>query len=112
MHVDGDVLGHDVLGEGDEVLGDAAQHFAGIGLSRVDVYQLEKERRRARNAILHGRGEEGLLRFEVPEDRGRRHAENGSDVGQRGAVETLLAEDAAGGLKQFVTRDPRWASHL
>lgn len=112
MHVDRDVLRHDVLGEGDEILGDAAQHFARIGRGRIDIHQFEEERRRRRNGVLHRRREEGLLRFEVPEDRGRRHAENGGNVRQRGSVEPLLAEDAPGSQQQLITGDTRWASHL
>lgn len=112
MHVDGDVLRHDLLGEGDEVLGDPAQDFTGIGLCRIDVRKLEKKRRRPGNGVLHGRGEEGLLGSEVAQNRGRRDAENGCNVGQGGGIETLLAKDAAGSQQQFVPGDPRWASHL
>lgn len=112
MHVDRDVFRHDVLGEGDEVLGNAAQHFARVGRGRIDVHQLEEKGRRRRNAGLHGRGKEGLFRFDVPEHRGRGHAENGGNIGQRGGIETLLAEDAAGSQQQFVPGDARWASHL
>ncbi len=112
MHVDGDVLGHDVLGEGDELLGDPAQDLAGVGLGRVDVRQLEQERRRRGNGVLHGREEESLLGLEMPEDGGGRHAEDGGNVGQRGGVETLLAEDATGGLEQFIPGDARWSAHL
>jgi len=112
VHVDRDVLRHDVLGEGDEVLGDAPQHFARIGRGRIDIHQLEKERRRRGNGVLHRRREEGLLRFEVPENRGRRHAEDGGNVGQRSGIETLLAEDAPGSQQHLVPGNAWWASHL
>lgn len=112
VHVDRDVLGHDALGEGDELLGDAAQHLARIRARRVDLREGHEHGRRTRHGRLHRRDEEVLLRLEVPQHRRRRHAEDGGDVGQRGSVEAFLSEHAPCGLEDLLAGDARWASHL
>ena len=112
MHVDGDVLGDDLLRERDELLGHAPQDVARIGLGGIDVRQVDDEVRRPRHAALHGGAEEGLLRLEMPQHGGRGDAHGNGDVGQRGGVEALLSEDAAGGLEQLFASDARRASHL
>lgn len=112
VHVDGDVLRHQPLGEGDELFRHLAEDDPRVGMGGVHAGQGQDHGRRRGEAPLHGGLEEGLLRLEVPEDGGRRHADRFGDVGQRGAVEALLAEETAGGLEQIVTGNARWAAHL
>jgi hypothetical protein len=112
MHVNGDILSHRTLGERHEVLGDGAQNLARIGRGGIDVRELQDKRRRSRDARLHGRPEEGLLRFEVAQHRRGRHAHDGGDVRERGGVKAFLSEDLAGRLKQFIPGDARWPAHL
>jgi hypothetical protein len=112
VHVDGDVLRHETLGEGDELLGHLAQHLARIGVDGVHTGQCQDYGRGSGESSLHGGLKEGLLRLEVPEDGCRRDADDFGDIGERRAVEAPLAEDAAGGLEQIVTGDARWTAHL
>lgn len=112
VHVDGDVLRHDALREGDEVLGNAAQHLARIAVGRIDVHEVENELRRRRHPALHRSQKQLLFGGEVAQDGGRRHAQDAGDVGERGRVEALLSEDAPSCLKQFVPCDARRPSHL
>lgn len=112
VHVDGDVLGHDLLRERHELLCYPPEDVTRVGVRGIDVRQLDDEVRRPGHAALHGRAEEGLLRFEMPQHGRRGDAHGHGDVGQRGAIEALLAEDLPGRLKQLVSRDARWASHL
>jgi hypothetical protein len=112
LHEDGHGLADDALAEGDEAAGQRAEHIARIFLGGVDVLQLEDEARRRGHARLHGGGEEGLLAVEVAEDGGGRDPELAGDVGQRGAVEALFAEDAAGRLEEGVAGDACGSSYL
>ena len=112
VHVNGDVLGHHPLGKGDELLGDGAEHLAGIGRGGVDGGQIQKECRRRRDARLHGRPKKGLLRFEVTEHRCRRHPDDGGDVRERRGIEPFLAEGPASRLEQIIAGNARWPSHL
>ena len=110
VHEDGDVLGEDVSGEGDELLGDPAQYDARVG-GGIDVRQLHDERRRL-DRQMHGLGEESLLRRHVPQHGGRRDAQLAGDVGERGAVEALGRENAAGHGEQLFLANGRRPSHL
>ena len=112
VHVNGDVLRHHTLRERHEVLGNGAQNLARIGRGGVDERQLQDERRRGRDARLHGLMEEGLLRLEMAQHGRRRHAHDGSDVRERGGIKAFLAEDLAGCLKQILPGDTWWPAHL
>lgn len=111
LHVDGHGGADDALGEGDELFGQRTQHQARVLLRRVDAGQRDDERRRRGEAGGHGGGKEGLLRGEVPQDGGGGDAQGLGDVGQRGAVEALLGEDAAGGFEDVVAGDAWRAAH-
>lgn len=110
VHEHGHVLGQDVLGERDELLGDAAQHDAGIG-GGIDLGQLHDERRRLDRQV-HGLGEEGLLRRHVPQHGGRRDVELAGDVGERGGFEAFRREHAAGHAQQLFFVDGGGPAHL
>jgi hypothetical protein len=73
VHIDGDVLGHDLLGEGNESLGNAAKHNSWVGAG-VDVRKLEDEIRRRRDPAAHGHAEKVLLGLHVPQNGSRGHA--------------------------------------
>ena len=112
VHGHDDTRGEHVPDERHELLGDAPEHDARIGF-RIDLRQLEDALRRIEeHAALHGQAEESLLGVDVAKDRGRGDAELAGDVGQRGGVEALRGEDAAGGVDQAVFRDGRRAAHL
>ena len=112
MEGDDEMRGDDGAREGDELLRDAAEHDARIG-RRVDTRQLFDDRRKAHLiAGGHALGEQALLRFDVAEDRRRRHAKGRGDVGERGRFVALGEEDGARGLEELLARDPRLSAHL
>ena len=110
VHVDGEVLGDGAGDEGDEFLGQAAQHDARVlgaagGLEADDAgWQLDVPR-------AHGGGEEGLLGRNVAEDRGGGDAELGGDVGEGGGLEAFRGEDAPRGFEEAFAGDRRRAAH-
>jgi len=110
VHEDGDVLGEDVLREGDELFGDAAEHIARIGLRRVDGCKLENERRRLERK-MHRFREQRVLRWHVAQQRRRRDAELGRDVRERRPFEPLRCERLARDGEQTIAADDRRASH-
>ena len=110
VHVDRDVQADHFLGEGDELLGDAAQHEARVG-ARVNLLQVGDDGRQAA-AAGHGLEEELLLRLDVAQERGGGDAELSGDVGQGGVAETLGGEDAAGDVQEPIAGDGGRASHL
>lgn len=111
VHLHGDGRTDDLHDERDELLGEAAQDDARIGIARRAAELLDI-RGHADVRAAHGRGEEGLLGVEVAEDGGRRDAERPGDVGQRGAAESLLREDGAGGVEKLLAADAWWSSHV
>lgn len=110
VHVDREVRGDRVLHEGNEVLGEGAEHDARIG-GRIDVRQLGHELRHFDLGRTHGLGEQGLLRFDVAEDGGGGDAELLRDVGERRGLVALGGEDAGGGGEELGAGDAGRASH-
>jgi hypothetical protein len=111
VHVDGDVLGDDFFGEGNEVLSDRAQDDARI-CPGIDMDELENEIRRAGDARAHRRLEQLLFRVEVTQDGRGGHAQLRRDIGERGALESLYREHPAGGFTNLLPADARRAAHL
>lgn len=110
VHLHGDGGADDLHHEGDELLGEAAQHDARIGVA-ARAAELFDVRRHADVGAAHGRGEEGLLAVEVAKDGGGGDAERFGDVGQGGAAEAFLGEDGARGVEELLAADAWWASH-
>ena len=110
VHEDGDVLGEDALGEGDELLGDAAEDDARIG-GCVDGLERDDERRRL-GRQMHRLGEERVLGANVAQHRGRGHLQLAGDVGERGRFEPLGGENVPGHAEELLAIDGRRASHL
>ena len=111
VHEDGDVLGEDVLREGDELLGHAPEHVARIGFRCIHRRELDDERRRLERQ-MHRLGEQGVLRRHIAQERGRRDAQLGSDVRERRSLEAFRGERFARNGEQAVAADDRRAAHL
>lgn len=111
MHLHGDGGPDHIHDEGDDLLGEAAQHDARIGVAGRAAELLDV-RRHADVGAAHGRGEEGLLRVEVTEDGRGGHAERLRDVGQRSAAEAFLREDGARGVEELLAADAWWTAHV
>jgi len=111
VHVDGDVLGDELLGERDEALGDPSEHDARIGPG-VEPVEIEDEIGRGSDPRTHRGAEELLLRARVPQHRRGRDAQLAGDVGERGRVEAFRREHVPRRLQQLLPRDPRRPSHL
>lgn len=111
VHGDGDGGPDDLHHEGHELLGEAAEDYARV-LGRVRGGQLLDVRRHGHAGAAHGRVEEGLLGWEVPEDGRGGYAEGRGDVRQGSPGEALLGEDAAGRIQELIAGDARWAAHL
>lgn len=109
MHLHSDGGADDAADERDRLLGEMAQHDARIGRS-VGARKLFEECRHA-DLSGHRAHEERLLGREVPEDRGGCHADDGGDVGQRGALEPARDKHGAGSGEDLIAVDARWASH-
>jgi hypothetical protein len=110
VHVDGEVLGDGVRDEGNELLGEPAQHDARV-LGAARGLKMDDRGGQLDVARAHGRGEEGLLRLGVAKERRGRDVQLGSDVGERRGFEALRGEDAAGGLEDELAGDGRRAAH-
>ena len=110
VHVNGEVLGDRAGDEGDELLGQAAQHDARI-LGAADGLKANDAGRQLDVPRAHGRGEEGLLGGDVTEDRGGGDVELGGDVGEGGGLEALLGEDAPRRFQQAFAVNRRRAAH-
>lgn len=107
-----DVAGDHLLGEGDELLGDAAEDHARIFGGRGRGQGEDAGRRLDDLRAAHGLGEERVLGADVAEKRGGRDLELAGDVGQGGGGEALGGEDAAGGVEDLIAADARGAAHL
>ena len=109
VEIDSDVLRDRVRREGNPFLREAPENSARI--RRVGGLEIEDALGQDDGAP-HGLVEEGLLRFEVPEDRRRRDAELAGDVGECGGLDPLQGKDAPGGVEDLVARDARRTAHL
>jgi hypothetical protein len=112
VHGGDDVRGDDVRGEGDELLRDAAENGAGIGLAGCGGEVADAGGRLEDVPAAHGLGEEGIFGLDVAQHCGGCDAELPGDVGQRSGGESFGREDAAGGLHDLVPLDARRAAHL
>lgn len=100
------------LGEGNELLGDAAEDRARVGVAGRGGKVEDAGRRLDPGAAAHRLGEERALRLDVAEEGGGGDAELPGDVRQRGRGEAFGGEDAAGGVEELIAAEARWASHL
>jgi hypothetical protein len=110
VHVDGEVLGDGAGDEGDELLGQAAQHDARV-LGAADGLETDDAGRQLDVPRAHGGGEEGLLGGDVAKDGGGGDAELGGDVGEGGGLEAFRGEDAARRFEEAFAGDRRRAAH-
>jgi len=110
VHVDGEVLGDRAGDEGDELLGQAAQHDARI-LGAADRLEADDAGRQLDVPRAHGGSEEGLLGRDVAEDGGGGDVELGGDVGEGGGLEALGGEDASCRFQKAFTGDRRRTAH-
>lgn len=110
VHVDGEVLGDGGLHERHEPLGDRAQHHARIG-GRIDRLQRGDEVGHRDAPPAHRSDEQLVLRRRMTQQRRGRDPELRRDVGERGNLETLGHENAAGGVEELVAGNPRRAAH-
>jgi hypothetical protein len=110
-HVYGEVLGKRPLHERNELLSETSQDDAGIR-RRINLRQLQDERRNRDASRRHRCREQRVFCREVPKHRGRRHVQLTSDVGQRRGLESLVREDLPGGVQQAVALNDGRASHL
>lgn len=111
MHVDREVLGDRAGDEGNELLGQPAQHDARVR-GCVDVRELRHAARQLDVVRAHGRGEERLLGRHVAQHRGGGDVQLAGDVGQRGGLEAFGGENAPRGVEELFPGDARGASHL
>lgn len=112
VHGDDDAGGDDPLGERDELLGDAAEDGARIGVGGGGGELEDAGRRLEHRTALHGLVEEGVLGVDVAEERRGGDVQLAGDVGQGGGGEAFGGEDAAGGVEDLIAADARGASHL
>jgi hypothetical protein len=110
VHLHGDGGADDVLHEGDELFGEAAEDDPRV-FRAFDCGELDDRLGQHEVPRAHGRSEEGLLRFEVPQDRRRRDLQTAGDVRQGGRVEAALGEGAPGGVEDLFAGDARWPAH-
>ncbi len=111
VHVDGEVLGDGAGDEGDEFLGQAAQHDARV-LGTAGGLEADDAGRQLDVPRAHGGGEEGLLGRDVAEDRGGGDVKLCRDVGEGRGFEALLGEDASGRFQKAFAGNRRRAAHL
>ncbi|HEX2121575.1 MAG TPA: hypothetical protein VHL59_08030 [Thermoanaerobaculia bacterium] len=111
VHLHGDGGADHVLHEWHDLLGEAAQDDPRIG-RRVDGRQLFDAWRDGDLASAGGGGEELLLRFEMPQERGRRDADVLRHVGERGAGEPAGDKGPSSGIEDLIAADSRWTAHL
>jgi hypothetical protein len=109
VHVEGEVLLQRVLDEGNEMLGDVSEDRSRIGLG-VGRFEGADEVGNF-DAAAHRGVEQLLLRLAVPQHGGRGDVQFAGDVGERGGLETLRGEDAAGGLEELIAGNGRRPSH-
>jgi len=107
-----DVAADHLLGERDELLGDAPEDHPRVFGSRRGSESENARRRLDDLRAAHGLGEQRVLRANVAKERRGRDAELAGDVGQGGGGETLGGEDAAGGVEDLIAADARGAAHL
>lgn len=112
MHGHDDAAGDDALGERDELLGDAPEDDARIGLARRAHQFADRGGDFDRFAAAHRLGEERVLGDGVAEQRRGRHTELAGDVGQRGGGKALGGKNAAGSVEDLIAADARRATHL
>jgi hypothetical protein len=113
VHGDDDAGADDPLGERHELLGDAAEDDARVGVGRRGGEVDDAGRRlEHRAALLHSLVEQGVLRLDVAEERGGGDVELAGDVGEGGGGEALRREDAAGGVEELIAAEARRATHL
>ena len=112
VHGHDDAAGDDALGKGDELRGQAAEDDAGIGVAGRGGQIGHGRGKLDGRAAAHGLGEEGVLRVDVPEQRGGSHAELAGDIREGGGGEALGGEDAAGGVEDLIAADARRPAHL
>jgi len=112
VHGHDDAAGDDVLGEGDELLGQAAEDDARVGVARRGGQVGHGRRKLDGRAALHGLGEERVLGVDVAQQRRGGDAELAGDVGERGRGEAFVREDAAGGVEDLIAADARGTTHL
>jgi hypothetical protein len=110
VHVDGEVLSDRAGDEGDELLGQAAEHDARI-LGAAGCLEADDAGRQLDVPRAHGGGKEGLLGGDVAQDRGGGNAELGGDVGEGGGFEALLGEDTPRRFQEAFAGDRRRAAH-
>ena len=100
------------LGEGDELLGDAAEHGARVGVAGSLGQGEDGGRRLDAGADAHGLGEERALGLDVSEERGGGDVQLAGDVGQGGGGAALGREDAACGGQDLIAAKARRTAHL
>lgn len=110
MHRDHHVLGDRLARVRYPLLGQLAQDDSRIR-RRVDFVEAE-DARRQRDASAHRGIEEGLLRFEMAQQRGRRDMQLGGDIRQRRRGEAALGKHDACGVEDLIAADDRRAAHL
>ena len=107
-----DVRADHPLGEGDELLGDAAEDRARIRRGRGGG-ELEDAGGGVDDfCAAHGLAEEGVFGIDVPEEGGRRDVQLAGDVGESGGGEALRGEDASGGGEDLLAPNARRPAHL
>lgn len=112
VHGHGDARADDPAHEGDESLGEPAEHDARI-LGGVGLQQLEDAARWTDQlTLVHRRVEEVLLGLEVAEDRRWGDGEAPGDVGEGRAVEAAGGECVTRGVEDLIAVDARLAAHL
>lgn len=111
VHVDGDDRRDDTGQKRDEVACELPEHGARILVARQRLERVDAGRQ-LEMAPLHRLEEELLLRFDVPQQRGRRHVQLAGNVGERGGLEALLCEDAPRDGQQCGALDRCRAAHL
>jgi hypothetical protein len=112
VHGHDDAAGDDALGEGNELLGDAPEDHARIGLGGRAHQIANRSGDFDRLAAAHRLGEERILGDGMAEQSGGGHAELAGDVGQRGGGETFGGENATGGVEDLIAADARRTAHL
>lgn len=111
VHVHGDGGTERVRGEGDHLLGEAAQDQPRVG-GGVGIRELVEKRWQIEVARAHRGGEQLLLRGEVAEDRRRGDAQGLGDVGEGSGVEAAPGKGVPGGVEDLLLRDAWRAAHV
>lgn len=112
VHGHHDVRSDHGLGEGDELLGHAAEDDAGIGVRGSGGQVADAGGRLDHVAAVHGLGEEGVLGIDVAEEGGGGDVQFAGDVGEGGGGKALRGEETPGGGEDLIAVDARRATHL